>query len=551
MTPGRIQRVHFVEYNAKLNTLALRQVAPKYGTPLLATILRDRGYNVQMYLEGVSDMRFEALSDCDLVCMPLFAPAYNKVKAFTRELRARKPEVPIIIGGPHAILYPDTVVELCDYVVRCEGDEALPELVDTLRDGGDVDQVAGIAYLRDGEMISTPDREPPAIPDTIPDLTVIEGLDRVLARGGRFRAIQNTLQTSRGCTYKCRFCPTPKLFGKSYRNRSIDSIVAEIREKQRYNDFFFVVDNNFFGNRDRSVKLLERLAKEDLGASLVVFGRQETGHDQEMLWLLRRAGVKCLIIGVESLVDDNLEAFDKQQRAQEVMDSIENVKNAGIHVIATFAFGYDGDTEAKAKQIVEFIQNRGLTLNIFILHDTEADDRKRLLIPLERRFNTHYQRREPDNTSYYDYATGNFVTYFPKHMKPSTLQRCYLSIYRDVYTDRYILKNLFAKSAFESVFGVFHGYSIRRLNDVMQRVVDDHYMDHLLRLEEGLYDENERLIEAKLSELDGLPPPPPLPDQVDNSTDRRAIELAMIPGAMRFALEKARWRIGKRMAARG
>jgi len=549
MTSSTIERIHFVEYNAKLNTLAMRQVAPKYGTPLLATILRDQGYAVQMFLDGVSDMSFEKLSACDLVCLPLFVPAYNKVKAFTRELRARKPDIPIIIGGPHAILYPDTVVGLCDYVVRCEGDEVLPELVGALRDGADVEQVKGISFLRDGEMVSTPDREPPVIPTTIPDLSVIEGLDRVLARGGRYKAVQNILQTSRGCTYKCRFCPTPKLFSKSYRNREIDSIVAEIRYKQRYNDFFFVVDNNFFGDRARSVALLERLAEEDLGASLIIFARQEIGHDQELLWLLRRAGVKCVIVGVESLVDDNLLAFDKQQRAQQVMDSIDNIKSAGIHVIATFAFGYEGDTEAKAKQIVEFIRNRGLTLNVFILHDTEVDERKRLLIPLEQRFSTHYQRRAPTNTDAYDYATGNFVTYFPKHMKPSTLQRCYLSIYRDVYTDRYILKNLFSKSAFESIFGVFHGYSIRRLNEAIQSVVDDHYMDHLLSVEKGLYDDQERLIVERLADLDGLPPPPPLPDQVDRSTDRRAIELAMLPGAMRFALHKARRRISRRIAA--
>jgi hypothetical protein len=136
-------------------------------------------------------------------------------------------------------------------------------------------------------------------------------------------------------------------------------------------------------------------------------------------------------------------------------------------------------------------------------------------------------------------------------MKPSTLQRCYLSIYREVYTDKYILKNLFAKSAFESMFGVFHGYSIRRLNEVMEKVVDEHYMDHLLTVEEGLYDAQERLLEDKLAELDGLPPPPPLPDRIDRATDSKAIELALIPGTMRFAMHKARRKIARRMAARG
>ena len=257
---GQIQRVHFVEFNAKLNTLASGRLFPKYGTPLLATILARHGYDVRIHLDGVSDMRFETLSACDLVCMPLFVPAYNKVKEFCLRLREEKPHVPVIIGGPHAILYPNTVVDLCDYVVRCEGDEVLPELVDCLRAGGDPSRVRGLAFRRGAELVTTPDREPPEIPDIVPDMTLIEGFDRVLATKGRHRAVQNTLQTSRGCTFRCRFCPTPRLFSNSYRNRSLDSVIAEIREKQRYNDQFFVVDNNFFGNRERSMELLRSIA---------------------------------------------------------------------------------------------------------------------------------------------------------------------------------------------------------------------------------------------------------------------------------------------------
>lgn len=544
MTTGRkIERINFVEYNAKLNTLAVTKVFPKYGTPLLATILRDRGYDVRIYLDGVSDMRFETLADCDLVCLPVFAPNYNKVRAFVERLRQSSPHVPVILGGPHAILYPETLDGMGDYVVRCEGDEVLPELVDCLRDGGDPCRVKGINFWVEGEPVQTADREPPAIPETIPSMSLIQGFDRVLTGADRFRAIQNTLQTSRGCTYRCRFCPTPKLFGDKFRNRSPESVIAEIRHKQRYNDLFFVVDNNFFGDRERAVELLHRIVAEDLHARFIVFARQEIGRDHDLLALMRRAGVACLIVGVESLVDDNLKAFDKQQRVRDVIRSVEQIKQGGIHVIATFAFGYDGDTPAKAKEVVHFARSRGLALNVFLLHDTEYDETKKLLIPLQRRFVTHYQRRAPSDTSYYDYATGNFVTYFPAHMKPSTMQRTFLDIYKELYTERHILKSVFASSAFESVFGITHGYAIRRLNEAMERVVDGHYMAHLERLEQGLYDERERLREDRLAELDGLPLPPPLQEQVDLERYNTLTDLAALPGAARYLAQKARWRL--------
>lgn len=543
---GRIKRIHFIEYNAKLNTLGAGKVFPKYGTPLLATILKDRGYDVRIYLDGVSDMRFETLAACDLVCMPLFVPAYNKVKAFTVALRAHDSSIPIIIGGPHAMLYPDSVVDLCDYTVRCEGDEVLPELVDCLSTGGDPEEVRGISFQRDGEQVVTPDRAPPAIPNTIPDMMLIDGLDRVLAGPRRFSAVQNTLQTSRGCNYKCRFCPTPKLFANSYRNRDIDSVIAEIRHKRRYSEMFFVVDNNFFGDRDRSVELLRRIAAEDLGASFMLFGRQETGHDPELLQLMKRAGVKCVIVGVESLEDATLKALDKGQSRRDVVKSIENIKQSGIHVIATFAFGSEGDDEAMADQMVEFARTTGVALNVFILHDTEMEETRNPLVELERRFYTHHLRTAPDDTSFFDYATGSFATYFPKHMKPSTLQRLYLGIYKKLYTDAYILRNVFNPSAFESMFGINHGYSVRRLNEAIERVVEGYYMDYLLQVEDGLYDDNERLQEDALAQIEGLPPPRPLQEHVDRDSYELIMNVAAAPALVRYALGKVRRKLGAR-----
>ena len=71
----RIRKIHFIEHNAKTNTLgSLDVVFPKYGTPLLAALMRDLGYEVKVYLEGVSDMSISKMADCDLACLPVYAP---------------------------------------------------------------------------------------------------------------------------------------------------------------------------------------------------------------------------------------------------------------------------------------------------------------------------------------------------------------------------------------------------------------------------------------------------------------------------------------------
>ena len=521
-----IRKVNFIEFNARMSTLAMRTCFPKYGTVLLATLLRDQGLDAEIHLEGVSRMDFAEMTSCDMLCLPLFAPAYNKVRDFAQRAMKERPHIPVVIGGPHAILYPDTVVDFCDYAVRCEGDEALPELIQCLNNGGDPLAVAGLCFRRDGQVVRTPDRVPPAIPATIPDYTLIEGFARVSRGIGRLLNVQNTLQTSRGCKFNCRFCPTGRLFGRKYRNRDVESIVADIRDKQRYNDWIFVVDNDFAGDRGRTSALLERLAREDLGASLIVFARQEIGRDAEMLELMRRAGIKCLIVGVESLVDENLRAFHKGQTRDEVLESLRNIKRHGIHVIATFAFGYDWDTREGIAEIVDLVRASDLSLNIFVLHDTEPDGDGDLLIPRERRFMTHYARANAQDTSFYDYFTGSFVTYFPKRMKPSTLQRCILDAYDSVYTRPHLLKQLFRRSVFESLFGLTHAFGIRTLNASISKIVDGHYMDYLRTIEAGLYDENEVLSEERLASLNGLPAPQALSDEADANSPTLMMLLA-------------------------
>lgn len=550
MSAREIKKIHFVEYNARINTLMHAKLFPKYGTPLLATIMKEKGYDVKMYLDGVSRMTYEDMIDCDCLCLPLVIPAYNKVKDFTERVKKDRPDLPVIIGGPTAIMYPDRVIDICDYTIRCEGDEVLPELVAVLNTGGDVSRVRGISFKQNGRVVDTPDREPPEIPKTIPDYSLIHGFRRATRGPGRLYNLVNTLQTSRGCHFRCAFCPTPQLFGYSFRNRDIDSVIADIKHKQQYNDWFLVVDNSFFGNRQKVRDLLNRLIEEDLGAELTVFERHEIGFDEEMLDLMRRAGVRCLIVGVESLTDENLKAFHKKQTTVKALESIYNIKRHGIHVIGTFAFGFGEDTREKAEELAGFIKKSGLSLNVFILHDVHMEEDQDLIIPLDRRFMTYYQQTDPENSDHVDYATGSFITYFPEKMKPSTLQKCMIDIYKQVYTHRYILSFLFRKNVFESLMGIVHGYGIRRMNKSIERICENYYYDYLKQIEDGLYDENETLINEKLKDLDGLPIPAPIQERVDMVSNNPLIMLVIGPPFLRYVIHKVRHRLGKLFSTR-
>jgi hypothetical protein len=90
--------------------------------------------------------------------------------------------------------------------------------------------------------------------------------------------------------------------------------------------------------------------------------------------------------------------------------------------------------------------------------------------------------------------TGNFVTYFPKQMKPSTLQREMLEWYRRFYSVfrafKYLLRLRPRQAAHMLVLWMF---THRPLQKHMER-----YIMYLEKVEKGLYDEFGNLIESML-----------------------------------------------------
>jgi len=545
-----IKRVNFIEYNAKVNTLGtLNPVFPKYGTTVLSSMLRDRGYDVTVYLDGVSRMDFEKMTDCDLLCYPVFAPAVNKVRESAQRVMKEKPHIPIIMGGPQVCYFPESVVDCCDFAVRCEGDEVLPEIITCINDGRNPYTIGGVSYIKDGKIIHNPEPKPPEIPPTVPDLRLIEGFDRASRGFMKKRRIINTLQTTRGCRFRCKFCPTLKLFQGVYRSRDIDSIILDIKQRKKNNRVFFVVDNDFCSDKKKTRELLHRMIEEDLGVRFTIFERHEIGRDDEMLDLLRRAGVGQIIVGVESLLDQSLDVYNKKQTREEVIKSINNIRKHGIHVLATFVLGCDEDTLERAKEMIEFINSNNLSLNLFIMQDLEEDESKELMIPLNRRFVTYWRRDYPGNMDHFDYGTGSFVTYFPKKMKPSTLQKTVLDIYDRVYSHRNILRNIFAKNITQSIVGIVLGYGIKSMNNNLRRIIDKYkYIEFLEGIEEGLYDEKEILIDGELDSFNSKKFPLPMPMKEETAKGGYTFirTIAVMIGVMRFAILSFRNRLSGR-----
>ncbi len=82
------------------------------------------------------------------------------------------------------------------------------------------------------------------------------------------------------------------------------------------------------------------------------------------------------------------------------------------------------------------------------------------------------------------------------------------------------------------------GYIFKRLNNNITKIVDNYYMDYLKEIEDGLYNENEVLIEEKLDSITHIPIPVQLNTSPDNSTYNTLILFGVIPGFVRLGIFK-------------
>lgn len=166
---------------------------------------------------------------------------HEAVRAF-RMAKQINPET-ITVGGGHFFSW---MVEHSlnkypiDYIVKFEGEHTFVELLETLRDKGDLSRVRGIAYRQDGGIVETPPRP------------MVENLDELpiaaydLMPMGKYSPFgylwprSATIEWNRGCTDSCRFCSLWTFWGKKsivdgkivckpkFRAKSVERSIEEV-----------------------------------------------------------------------------------------------------------------------------------------------------------------------------------------------------------------------------------------------------------------------------------------------------------------------------------
>jgi radical SAM superfamily enzyme YgiQ (UPF0313 family) len=172
---------------------------------------------------------------------------------------------------------------------------------------------------------------------------------------------------SAGCPHQCAFCCTAAKFKGHYYPRSLDAVMADLHVLQPIARHFVFVDSNLYGDRDHVVHLSERLIEAKLGLTWSAECTIDIGDDSEILRLLRRAGCRALLIGIETLVQRNMDRMQKPFLVEHYRDQIRRIQKEGIIVAGFFIFGFDGDTETSVDEFCKFVRDLDIAVPFFNL----------------------------------------------------------------------------------------------------------------------------------------------------------------------------------------
>lgn len=263
------------------------------------------------------------------------------------------PEMVTVAKGAHFnTLDTDAMTRFPDLDLALRGEYELTCM--DLAAGKPVADIAGLTW-RDGErIVRNPDRGLPDDLDQIPFPARHLGNNRLYKRPDT-DAMQTTLVTNRGCPFSCTYCLANQVSGLKNRYRSVENVLAEIREcvhTHGIRNFLFRSDL-FTQNKRWVTRLCEGILDEKLDIEWASNSRVDTVNP-EVLAAMRKAGCWLIAFGVEKGDDASLEAINKKATADQARDALRMTREAGIQRSMYLLFGLPEDREETLRNDVAF-----------------------------------------------------------------------------------------------------------------------------------------------------------------------------------------------------
>src|SRR6202166_4431629 len=282
-------------------------------------------------------------------------------------VRDLRPGAKIVVSGYDPSLAPEAYENMgVDYLVRSEAEVTFGALLRAIEPVTGFDGIGGLSYRNGDGWVPNPARAPHRLEDS--EIRQPNRDARVLQGYTMLGRQVDVIETSRGCTFDCSFCSIIEMRGRNFHTYSFDRVLADIRDARDHGArTIFLVDDNITLNVKRFEALCEAIIAAGLHR-LDYFVQAMTSaianHGETLAPLMRRARFRYVFLGIENILQGDLEFLKASAKNTEQMDG-QNTGNATLKaidylhrnqmfVVGGLIVGSPGDTRESIEANLEF-----------------------------------------------------------------------------------------------------------------------------------------------------------------------------------------------------
>ncbi|MEO5331719.1 MAG: B12-binding domain-containing radical SAM protein [Magnetococcus sp. YQC-5] len=286
------------------------------------------------------------------VGISLMSIEFERALFLGRYLKRYFPSLPILSGGIHATIDPESCLAFSDYVCIGEGEGVIRQFARTLIQGGDVRLLDSISYrTHDGHWIKNPLASPQTNLDELPHLehcptksfiqkadgAIVSLENREYSRLARYRGAMFETIISRGCAFSCTYCCNSALVsitGQSkIRKRSVNNVIDELTLAIHKNEDIKIVhfqDDSILSCGATYLDEFCRRYKEEVGLPFIIHTIPVYVSDR-IIKTLKDAGVQWINMGLQSGSDRVLkEVFGRKSYRHHFIKAAGLIQSNGL-----------------------------------------------------------------------------------------------------------------------------------------------------------------------------------------------------------------------------
>jgi len=332
--------------------------------PMTAGLLLQNNFEVKIYDFMVEDFDFSGAISAsarfkpDLVIINFSTLTYKSDAEFVMRLKKKLPNAHLVAIGVHVTTLPKKVLRetRLDSVVRGEPEITVLKLATALKNKKLLDNIRGLSYKKDGQIINNPARP------HFKDLDSLPFAARHLLKNDRyFMPVYNRpytlLITARGCPNKCTFCTAKQYYGNKFRVRRVEKVIEEIEQIVNHDQIKDITmwADTFTFDKKFVLELCQQIIDKKIKFNWMCNARVNT-VDLEMLKAMKKAGCMGVAYGVESGVQKILNNVKKGTTLKQIERAFKLTRKANIDSLAHVIFGLPGETKKTINQTIKFIR---------------------------------------------------------------------------------------------------------------------------------------------------------------------------------------------------